>query len=251
MPRIDLNADVAERIGAEGLADDIAILGAVTSANIACGFHAGDAATMRALCEAAVARDVRIGAHVGYDDRAGFGRRELDVAPQRLGDETLYQLGALAACAAAAGGQLAYVKPHGALYTRCVTDRPAADAVAAAAAAMELDLTLLGPPGSELLAAARAAGLATAAEGFADRAYTADGALVPRSRPGSVLDASQALAQAERIAGAGEAIATDGSVIAVIVGSLCVHSDTPDAARLADRLRRSLERAGIDVRPFA
>jgi UPF0271 protein len=251
MPRIDLNADVAERTGAGGLADDIAILGAVTSANVACGFHAGDAGTMRAICEAAIARDVRIGAHVGYDDRAGFGRRELDVAPRRLRDETLYQLGALAACAAAAGGRLAYVKPHGALYARCVADRPAADAIAAAAAAIELELALLGPPGSELLAAATAAGLAATAEGFADRAYMPDGTLVPRGRAGSVLDASQALAQAERIVGTGEAIATDGSAIAVVVGSLCVHSDTPGAAALADRLRRSLERAGVDVRPFA
>jgi UPF0271 protein len=251
MPRIDLNADVGERTGADGLADDIAILGAVTSANVACGFHAGDAATMRAICDAAVARDVRIGAHVGYDDRPGFGRRELDVEPQRLRDEAIYQLGALAACATAAGGRLSYVKPHGALYTRCVADRPAADAIAAAVAAIELDLALLGPPGSELLAAATARGLASIAEGFADRAYLPDGRLVPRSEPGSVLDASHALAQAERIALAGEAITGDGGVIRVVVGSLCVHSDTPAAAALAGRLRQRLADAGVDVRPFA
>jgi UPF0271 protein len=251
MPRIDLNADVAERTGVDGLADDIAILAAVTSANVACGFHAGDAATMRAICDAAVARDVRIGAHVGYDDRPGFGRRELGVEPLRLRDETIYQLGALAACAAAAGGRLAYVKPHGALYTRCVADRPAAAAVAGAAAAVGLELAMLGPPGSELLAAAAAAGLATTAEGFADRAYLADGRLVPRGQPGSVLGGPQALAQAERIAGSGQAIAADGSAIAVVVGSLCVHSDTPGAAALAGRLRRRLEHGGVEVRPFA
>ncbi|MGI8803752.1 MAG: LamB/YcsF family protein, partial [Solirubrobacteraceae bacterium] len=134
---MDLNADVGERSGAGSLDDDAAILDAVTSANVACGFHAGDAQTMRAICEAAVARGVSIGAHIGYDDRPGFGRRPLDVEPARLRDEAIYQLGALAACAAAAGGRLAYVKPHGALYSRCAHDRPAAAAIAAAAAALD------------------------------------------------------------------------------------------------------------------
>jgi UPF0271 protein len=248
---MDLNADVGERPAAEALADDEAILDAVTSANVACGFHAGDAPTMRAICRAAVARGVRIGAHVGYDDRPGFGRRELDVPPVRLGDETLYQLGALAACAAVVGGRLAYVKPHGALYGRCVTDRPAAQAVVEAAAAFDRRLAILGPPGSELLAAAEDAGLAGAAEGFADRAYAADGRLLGRERPGSVLAPGAALAQAERIAREHEVRAADGAVLRLRVASLCLHSDTPGAARLARALRGRLEELGVEVRSFA
>ncbi len=248
---IDLNADVGERPGRELLADDAAILDAVTSANVACGLHAGDAETMRASCEAAVARGVRIGAHVGYDDRAGFGRRELGVAAARLRDETSYQLDALESCAEAVGGRLAYVKPHGALYARCVADRPAADAIAAAAAAFERPLALLGPPDSELLAAAAARGLVPVAEGFVDRAYLANGELMARGRPGSVLAPAAALEQAERLACAGRAVAADGTPLRLIVGSLCVHSDTPGAARLARRVRDRLELAGVEFRAFA
>ncbi len=250
MPLIDLNADVGERTGPESLDDDAAILDAVTSANVACGFHAGDPQTMRAVCQAAVVRGVRIGAHVGYDDRPGFGRRDLDVPPDRLRDETLYQLGALAACAAATGGRLAYVKPHGALYARCAADRPAATALVAAAAALDPPLAVLGPPGSALLAAAAAAGLAPAAEGFADRAYLADGRLVPRGQPGSVLAAPAALDQAEQIACSHSAQAADGHRLTLDVASLCLHSDTPGAAGLARALRERLERAGVEIRPF-
>ncbi len=248
---IDLNADVGERTGPEALADDAAILDAVTSANVACGFHAGDAETMRAVCAAAVARGVRIGAHVSYADRPGFGRRELDVAPGRLGEETAQQLAALAGAAATTGGEVVYVKPHGALYARCAADPAAAAAVAAAAAAADPPLAVLGPPGSELLAAAADRGLAGASEGFADRAYRADGRLVRRSEPGSVLATSAALEQAARIAGAGQVRAADGSLITVAVRSLCLHSDTPGAAGLARELRRRLEGAGIEIRAFA
>jgi UPF0271 protein len=248
---MDLNADVGERTGADGLADDLAILDAVTSANVACGFHAGDAPTMRAICEAAVARGVRIGAHVGYDDRPGFGRRELDIPPPRLRDETIYQLGALAACATAAGGRLVYVKPHGALYSRCVADRAAADAVVEAATTLGLGLAILGPPGSELLAAAVARDSAHTAEGFADRAYQGDGRLVPRTEPGSVLAADAALAQAVGLARDGRVVTAAGGPLALSVGSLCVHSDTPGAAGLARRVRRRLEQAGVEVGPFA
>lgn len=251
MKHIDLNADVGERPGADGLRDDALILDQVTSANVACGFHAGDAATMRALCDAAVVRGVRIGAHVGYDDRPGFGRRDLDVRPQRLRDETIYQLGALTACARAAGGRLTYLKPHGALYTRCARDPAAAAAVVDAADTVDPPLAILGPPASHLLAAAATRGLPTTAEGFADRGYLPDGRLVPRTDPGSLLDAQQALAQAEQIARAGQATAADGSQLALRVGSLCVHSDTPGAAELARALRRRFEHVGIELRPFS
>jgi UPF0271 protein len=251
MTSIDLNADVGERIGRDALDDDAAILDAVTSANVACGFHAGDAATMRAICEAAVARGVSIGGHVGYDDRPGFGRRDLDVPPARLRDETIYQLGALSATARAAGGRLAYVKPHGALYARCAADEQVAAAIVEGAAAVDPGLAVLGPPGSRLLAAATARGLAPAAEGFADRAYLADGRLMARSEPGSVLDPDAALDQAERIARTREATAADGSPVPLAVASLCLHSDTPGAAALARALRDRLERAGIDIGPFA
>ena len=251
MPQIDLNADLGERAGADAFADDEAILAAVSSANVACGFHAGDASTMRAICAAAVARGVSIGAHVGYDDRPGFGRRELDVAPDRLYDETVYQLGALAACAAVAGGRVAYVKPHGALYGRCIADARAAAAIAGAAAAVDPRLAVLGPPGSELLAAAAAAGLEPVAEGFADRGYLPDRRLVARSQPGSLLALADAVAQAEEIATDQAVVAVDGRRITLPVASLCLHSDTPGAAALARALRARLEAIGFEIRAFA
>jgi UPF0271 protein len=251
MPQIDLNADLGEGAGADALAGDEAILESVSSANVACGFHAGDAATMRAVCAAAVARGVSIGAHVGYDDRPGFGRRELDVDADLLRDETVYQLGALAACAAVAGGRVAYVKPHGALYSRCIADPAAAAAIAAAAAAVDRRLALLGPPGSELLAAAAASGLEPVAEGFADRAYRSDGRLVARTEPGSLLGRAAAVAQAEEIATGRAVVAADGRRISLTVASLCLHSDTPGAAELARALRARLEALGIQIRAFA
>jgi UPF0271 protein len=247
---IDLNADVGERTGGGGRAEDEAILGCVTSASVACGFHAGDAHIMRAVCEAAVARGVRIGVHVGYDDRPGFGRRELGARPGRLRDEAIYQIGALTACAAAAGGRVVYLKPHGALYARCAADPDAAAAIVEAAA-LGGGLALLGPPGSELLAAAAARGLPRAAEGFADRAYRADGGLVARSEPGSVLSPPQALDQAAGIARDEQVPCVDGSVIPLRVDSLCLHSDTPGAGGLARALRARLEAAGVEIRPFA
>ncbi|MEA2354649.1 MAG: 5-oxoprolinase (ATP-hydrolyzing) subunit [Solirubrobacteraceae bacterium] len=250
MAVIDLNADVGER-GPESLADDLAILDAVTSANVACGFHAGDPDTMRAVCAGAVARDVRIGAHVGYDDRPSFGRVDRDVAPDRLRAETATQLDVLAAAAAAVGGRVSYVKPHGALYSRAAADRPTAEAIVDAAAAFDPGLAILGPPDSRLLEAAAARGLTGAAEGFADRAYLADGRLVPRTQDGSVLTPTGAVAQAEEIACAHRATAADGTPVALDVASLCLHSDTPGAAGLARALRARLERAGVEIRAFA
>lgn len=226
---IDLNADLGE-----GMTDDEALLDLVSSASIACGFHAGDAATMRRVCEGAARRGVRVGAHVSYRDRANFGRSELDVEPAVLTAEILEQIDALAAC-----GDVAYLKPHGALYNRIVHDERQARAVVAAAKAWRAPLPLMGLPGARVLALAREAGLATVEEGFADRAYTKEGRLVPRSEPGAVIhDPADAARRAVALARSGK------------VRSLCVHGDTPGAVAMARRVRAELEAAGIQIAPF-
>jgi UPF0271 protein len=230
---IDLNADVGE-----GFDEDAALLAVVTSANVACGFHAGDASTMEATCERAAREGVAVGAHVGYRDPAGFGRRELGLAPRELAEETLEQLGALAGCARTAGAEVRHVKPHGALYHRCARDRAAADAVAGAIAAFDPGLRVVGPPGSALLAAAGSVGLAAVAEGFADRGYGPDGGLVARDEPGAVLGAEAAAAQAVELALGRRGLA---------VQTLCVHGDTPGAAALARTVRAALEEASVTV----
>ena len=238
-PVIDLNADVGERPGAAGVAGDEAIMAGVSSVSVACGFHAGDGETMRRLCEAAVRLRKTIGAHVSYLDREGFGRRELDVSPDVLADHVAQQIAALEATAVLAGGSVRYVKPHGALYNRAAVDPVTARALARAVAAAAPDLALLAPPGSELLKAAAEHGIAGFAEGFADRAYRADGSLVPRTQAGAVLDAQAALAQGLELARGGR------------FSSLCLHSDTPGAAALAVALRDRLIGAGFEIRPFA
>ncbi|HTW11893.1 MAG TPA: 5-oxoprolinase subunit PxpA [Solirubrobacteraceae bacterium] len=248
---IDLNADVGERPGQEGLDADASIVEGVSSLSVACGFHAGDGATMQALCGLAVAQRKRIGAHVSYLDREGFGRRDANVDAETLGEQVVQQIRALQVAAGVVGGAVTYVKPHGALYNRAAVDRERANAVAWAVAAVDQNLILLGPPQSELLAAATRYGLEGVAEGFADRAYGADGQLVSRDDPGSVLSAEEAVAQAKMIATEQHAIAVDGSVIALAVRSLCLHSDTPGAAELAVRLRNALIGAGCEVRPFS
>lgn len=247
---IDLNADVGEREGAEAIAEDLSILAAISSANVACGFHAGDARTMRAICEEAVARRVRIGAHIGYADRTGFGRRDRDLDPATVRDQALYQLGALSAIAAAAGGLVTYVKPHGALYNRCAVDVTQATSVVDAIVAFDTSLALLGPPRSALLKVAESRGVRTVTEGFADRAYLPDGRLMPRSRPGSVLDPRAALAQASQIVAQQTVTACDGAAVAQHVRSLCLHSDTRGAAELAGALRSGLLRAGFEISAF-
>jgi UPF0271 protein len=232
--RIDLNADVGE-----GVSSDRALLAVITSASVACGFHAGDEATMRATCALAATHGVSLGAHVSYRDREGFGRRALDVPPAVIEDETLEQITTLRLAAAAEGAQVAYVKPHGALYTRAARDRACAEAIAAAATRAGGITAILGPPGSELLAAATSAGLAGVAEGFADRGYLADGSLVPRGRPGALLGADEAVQQAVRLA-------RDGTV-----RSLCLHGDSPGAAELAGRIAAELRAAGVELASFA
>jgi 5-oxoprolinase (ATP-hydrolysing) subunit A len=248
---IDLNADVGESFGRWQLGDDAAMIAAVSSANVACGFHAGDPPALRRACELAAAAGVRIGAQVGYRDLAGFGRRFIDVPAAELRDDVLYQLGALSAFAAAAGTRVRYLKPHGALYHACVTSAAQAGAVVDAVLAFDPALAVLAAPASALLAAAAAAGLATVAEGFADRGYRADATLLPRDRPGAVLtDVATVTAQAVRLARHGEAVTADGDVVAVLAGSLCLHGDTPGAAALAVAVRGALAAAGVDVRPF-
>jgi 5-oxoprolinase (ATP-hydrolysing) subunit A len=228
---LDLNADVGE-----GVDGDLELLAVVTSASVACGFHAGDDSTMRALCEEAVARGVTIGAHVGYRDREGLGRRELDVPAATVEAETAEQISALEPHAAAAGARVAYVKPHGALYHRTTVD---AECAAAIVSAMGAGLAVLGAPGSMLLARAEEAGLGAVAEGFADRGYLPDGSLVPRGSKGAVLEADEAVRQALSLARGGA------------VRSLCVHGDTPGATELARRVAAELEAAGIELRSFA
>jgi UPF0271 protein len=210
---------------------------------------------MRRVCEAAVRLRKRIGAHVSFLDREGFGRRDVDVEPEVLTDQIRQQISALRVTAAAAGGHVSYVKPHGALYNRATVDRVYADsiaeAIAAAIASPDQSLKLLAPPASEMLRAAAIRGIDGVAEGFADRAYRPDLTLAPRSEDGSVLDAEAALAQARLIATEQRVITSDGVSVALAVRSLCLHSDTPGAAELAVKLRDGLIGAGVEIRPFA
>jgi 5-oxoprolinase (ATP-hydrolysing) subunit A len=248
---VDVNSDLGESYGVWRLGDDEAMLEVVSSANVACGFHAGDPSVLRAACALAAARDVAIGAQVSYPDLLGFGRRHLDMAPDELRDAVLYQLGALDAFAQVAGSEVAYVKPHGALYHAAATDRDVADAIVAAAAEYDFSLTVLGLPDSELLKAAERAGLDAVGEAFADRAYRPDGGLVSRREAGAVItDVDDVARRAVRIAADQEVEAIDGSVVSVAARSICVHSDTPGAVDLARAVRQALGVAGIGVHRF-
>jgi UPF0271 protein len=252
MTTIDLNADVGEGFGRWTLGDDDALLQVITSANIACGFHAGDPTIMRRVCARAVEHGVRIGAQVGYRDLAGFGRRDLDIAPEDLAADVLYQLGALQACAAAAGGKVAYLKPHGALYNRVVWDDMQAAAVIEGARAFDASLPVLGLPGSALLRLAAAATLPTVLEAFADRAYRSDGTLVPRTEQGAVIfDEAAVIARVVRMVRENLVLADDGSDVWLAPRSICLHGDTPGAAALARRTRIALDQAGVRVEAFA
>jgi UPF0271 protein len=252
MTTIDLNADLGEGFGVWRLGDDDALLGVVTSANVACGFHAGDPSTMRRVCTTAVAAGVAIGAQVSYRDLAGFGRRFIDVAPAELTDDVLYQLAALDGLARTAGGRVSYLKPHGALYNAVVSHEAQAEAVVAAVTAYDAGLPVLGLPGSVLLRAAEAAGLRTVTEGFADRGYTPEGTLVSRRSPGALVHDPAAVAErAVRMAAEGTVVAVDGSTVPVVVESVCVHGDTPGAVELARGVRAALTGAGLRVAPFA
>ena len=250
-PGIDLNSDLGEGFGAWTLGDDDALLDLVTSANVACGFHAGDPTIMRRVCHRAAGRGVAIGAQVGYRDLAGFGRRAIDVEPEDLIADVIYQLGALDGFARAAGSVVSYVKPHGALYNTVVADVDQAAAVVTAVRLYDPSLPLLGLPGSQLLEQARTAGQPVVQEAFADRAYTAAGHLVSRRRPGAVLhDPAQIAERCVRMAVDGFVIAEDGSRLDLTPESLCVHGDTPDAVAVARLVRSELLAAGVTLRPF-
>ena len=248
---MDLNADLGEDFGLRGFDVDLELLRVVTSGNVACGFHAGDPTRMRFVCETADARDVTIGAQVSYRDLYGFGRRFIDYARDELRDDILYQIGALDAFARRAQTRVRYVKPHGALYNRTVTDRQQAVAVVDAVAGFDRSLPVLGLPGSALLDAAADVGLRAVPEGFADRAYLPSGQLVPRTEEGAVLrDPGDIAARAVRMARDREVVAVDGTVISCPVESICVHGDTPGAVAIARAVRAALADAGIPVRPF-
>lgn len=248
---IDLNADLGEGFGIWRLGDDMALLDVVTSANIACGFHAGDPLTIRRTCAAAVDRGVMIGAQVSYRDLAGFGRREMEVDPEELCAEVLYQLAAVDGIARAMGGRVSYVKPHGALYNRICRDPEQADAVVEAVADYDRDLPLLTLPGSAVHEIAAREGVATVTEAFADRAYTPAGTLLSRRSPGAVLhDPAEVAARAVRMATARTVTAVDGFQVPVDARSICVHGDTPDAVLLARAVRDGLIAAGVTLKAF-
>ncbi|HEY3505522.1 MAG TPA: 5-oxoprolinase subunit PxpA [Actinocatenispora sp.] len=249
---MDLNSDLGEGFGRWTLGDDDALLAVVTSANVACGFHAGDPSTMRRVTAAALARGVAVGAQVGYRDLAGFGRRHIAYEPDELTDDVLYQLAALDGFCRAAGGRVTYVKPHGALYNTAVRDDGQAAAVVRAVREYDDGLPVLGLPGSALLRHAADAGLRTVAEGFADRGYTAEGTLVPRGEPGAlVTDPAEVVGRALRMVVDGEVVAATGATIPITIDSLCVHGDTPGAVALARRLRAALGDAGLLLAPFS
>ena len=248
--RIDLNADVGESFGAYAIGDDESLLASVTSASVAAGFHAGDPGVLRRTIRLARGRGVNLGAHPGFQDLAGFGRREMRVSPNEAEDLVLYQIAAVAGIARSEGARLQHVKPHGALYNMAATDPGLAEAIARAVRAFDPSLVLFGLPGSALLAAGRSAGLRVAAEGFADRAYRRDGTLAPRSMPDSVIsDPAEVVSRAVRMVVDGVVTAIDGTVVPIVADTLCVHGDTPGAGRLAASLRTGLEAAGISVRP--
>ncbi|MGN9793251.1 LamB/YcsF family protein [Streptomyces sp. OZ13] len=248
---IDLNADLGEGFGRWTLTDDEALLSLVTSANVACGFHAGDPGTMRRVCDTAAERGVRIGAQVSYRDLAGFGRRAMDVPANELADEVTYQIGALQAFARAAGAAVSYVKPHGALYNRVVADHEQAAAVAAGARLADPGLVVLCLPDSAMHAQAARVGLPVAEEAFADRAYTATGTLVPRSTPGAVItDPAEVARRAVALARDGRVTALTGEPVAVRARSLCLHGDTPGAVAAAGQVRAALDAAGVKVEAF-
>lgn len=252
MRAIDLNSDLGESFGAWSMGDDAAMLDIVTSANVACGFHAGDPAGILRTVKAAAAKNVTIGAHVSYPDKVGFGRRNMDVASDELTADVIYQIGSLQGLAKAAGTSVRYVKPHGALYNTIAHDRRQAMAVIEAIRAVDPTLVLVALAGSTLIELARSEGLTCIAEAFADRAYTPQGTLVSRREPGAVLHDPQLVAQRMlSLVRNGTLEAIDGSMVKIEADSICVHGDSPSAVEMARELRRVLEQADVSLLPFA
>ena len=251
MFQIDLNADIGESFGRWKLGDDEALCESISSANIACGFHAGDPATLLTTVGSAVSHGVAIGAQVGYHDLPGFGRRFIDMNPDDLTAEVIYQMGALEGLARSRGGRVEYVKPHGALYNAIFRHRGQAAAVVRAVLEFDASLPVLGLPGSAFLELAADAGLRTVAEAFADRAYTPDGSLMPRGEPGAVLhDPAVIAARMARLAIDRSIEASDGSRLTVVADSICVHGDTPGAVEIASAVRASLAAHDVAVQSF-
>ncbi|WP_181780743.1 LamB/YcsF family protein [Pseudonocardia pini] len=249
--RLDLNSDLGESFGRWALGDDEAMLGLVTSANVACGFHAGDPSTLRRTVSDAAVNGVVVGAQVAYADLAGFGRRFIDVPPADLTADVLYQLGGLEAMCRVAGTAVRYVKPHGALYNATVHHEEQARAVVEAVAEYDTSLPVLGLPGSALLRVAEARGLRAVPEFFVDRGYTPDGALVSRRDPGALLhDPAEVTERLLRMVSDGVVRAVDGTDVPVAAESACVHGDSPGAVEMATAVRAGLEKAGVDVRGF-
>ena len=248
MRRIDLNCDMGEGFGAYHMGDDLAILDYVTSANIACGFHAGDPATMHQTVEAALAKGVAVGAHPGLPDLQGFGRRTMALTPREAYDIVVYQVGALAGFTQALGGRLSHVKAHGALYNMAAKDFSLSEAIARAVHDIDRDLVLFGLAGSETIRAAQSVGLRAAGEVFADRTYQDDGSLTPRGRPNAMIeDLDAAVAQVKRMVNEGVVRSTCGNDVRVQADTLCIHGDQPGALAFVQRIRAELERDGIAV----
>jgi UPF0271 protein len=249
---VDLNSDLGEGFGRWTMGDDDALLQVVTSANVACGYHASDASIMRRVCDRAAVAEVAVGAHVGYRDLAGFGRRFIDIEPAELAADVIYQIGALDGLARVAGSRVRYVKPHGALYNAIVDHEEQAAAVVEAVAAYDRTLPVLGLPGSSWLRRAGEEGLTVVEEAFADRAYTPQGTLVSRRLPGAVLHDGQDIARRCVAMATGATVKdVDGGDLRIAPGSICVHGDTPGAVEIARVVRAALSQAGVTLAPFA
>ena len=247
--RIDINSDTGESFGAYAIGHDAGLFKSITSANVAAGFHAGDPSVLRDTIRLAKKHGVAVGAHPGFPDLVGFGRRELNVTPKEAEDLVLYQVAAVDGVAAAEGVKLQHVKPHGALFNMAVRDRALSDAIARAVAAFDKGLILFGLPGSEILSAGRAAGLRVAAEVFADRAYEPDGSLASRRKPGAVIhDSGAVVARAVRMVTENAVVAIEGTVVTLEADTICVHGDTPGSDDLAAKIRTGLEGAGVTVK---
>lgn len=249
---MDLNSDMGEAFGMYRMGDDEALLDVVSSANVACGFHAGDPQVMAKTVRGAVERDVVVGAHVSYPDLVGFGRRPMAATPAEVTADVIYQLGALDGVARTCGSRVRYVKPHGALYNTMAVDGATAQAVVDAVAAYDKGLPVLTLPGSVLVDIARRAGVTPVLECFADRAYTPEGKLVPRGTPGAVIsDEDEVLERSALMATADTVRAVDGTEVRLGAATMCLHSDTPGAAKLAAAIRARLEAAGVTIQAFA
>lgn len=248
--RIDLNSDVGESFGVWTRGNDEALMPSLTSASIACGWHGGDPQVMRRTVRLAKAHGVGVGAHPGFPDLSGFGRRPMQLSPGEARDNVLCQIGALWAFIKAEGMRLQHVKPHGALYHMAANDRLLSEAIAEAIAEFDPTLILIGPPSSELVRAGQGAGLRTAQEGFGDRAYNEDGSLVSRSAPGALLTDPDRVAERVLLMLEGKVRAITGRMIPITVDTVCLHGDTPGAPAIARRLRERLALAGVEVVPL-